>query len=197
MKRLSIALLIIAGLALAACTGASAPGGRTCQGGICVQAQVVGPVALNKPVRVIITVEAEKDIPGLEITAGVVEPSISFEEPHEEQTGKDGTRKWVKRVKDVKINTPAQLTTTIRFTQEGFFYVYGTAYDRRFGLGVTDVARVQITALGGTIYLPGTPLPITPGRLPVLTVTPGPSPTPQKPTPTSPRPTTPTRPPYP
>jgi hypothetical protein len=146
----------------------------------------VEPVDLNKPVRVIVTVETEKDVPGLEISAGVTEPSILFEELHEEEKGKDGTRKWVKQIRDTKARAPIQMTTTIRFTQEGSFYVYGTAHDRQLGLGVSDVVRVQITSLGGKVNPTPKILPGTPFLVPAATP-------PPKWTPAS----TPTRPPYP
>lgn len=186
----AIGLLITTNL-LTSCAGASAPSSKTCQTGVCVQTQVIEPVELNKPVRVIVTVETEKDVTGLEVSVGVTEPSILFDELHEEEKGKDGTRKWVKQIREAKARAPIQMTTTIRFTQEGFFYVYGTAYDRQLGLGVSDIVRVQITSLGGKVYLPGTPIPITPGPVPTL------APWMRTPSPTPIQPTTPIRPPYP
>jgi parallel beta-helix repeat protein len=135
-----------------------------------VDLELVEPIFLNEPVEVTITVETEEDILGLTIAAGSIDPTILVE----------GEHKWVV---NAKAHTPLQLSTTIRFTKEGYFNIHGSAYDPRKGSGVRDVERVRITPLGGTVNPPperepGTPAPAKRLDTPPPKATPESSPTP-------------------
>jgi hypothetical protein len=169
-KVIRICLIALMATAIAGCGGPSAPGGRRCRGGICVDLELVEPIFLNEPVEVTITVETEEDILGLTIAAGSIDPTILVE----------GEHKWVV---NAKAHTPLQLSTTIRFTKEGYFNIHGSAYDPRKGSGVRDVERVRITPLGGTVNPPperepGTPAPAKRLDTPPPKATPESSPTP-------------------
>lgn len=153
MKRL-LGLLLL-GLILSACAGVSAPGAGTCQGGMCVHLQVREPVSLNTPVVISITVQTDEQIPGLEILVPDISSSVKLE----------GERRWTR---DTPARQAIQVTSVLRFTQEGLWHIIVQAHDRRLGSVVADDARIYITRAGGTVYYSGTPIPITPGPLPTL-----------------------------
>jgi len=174
MKRLFVFFLL--SLSLTACAGIPSSSGRSCQEGICLTTQVLEPVAIDKPVQVLVTVKTEKDIPGLEIRVAVFNPTIMIEEPHQvEKTSMGTTWKWVQQISDAKAGVPIQLLTTIRFTEEGYFDVIGSAYAHGITT-VRDSVNVRITREGGKVYLSGTSIPIpgwTPGEpIPAYTLDP-------------------------
>ncbi len=153
MKRLvglMTGLLVISTLLLSACTGASAPGQGTCREGVCVRLLVAEPVLLNAPTVISVIVLTEEAIPGLEIYMAPSEPGVLVE----------GDRKWTL---DTLVSQNITVSSTWRFTQEGYFFVLAQAFDSRRGMVVGDSVRIHITRTGGIVYYSGTPLPLTPG----------------------------------
>ncbi len=147
MKRLFIFILLILGLS--ACTGASTQGGQACREGICIRVQLAEPLRLKEPVTAMITVQTDRDIPGLRISFPATERCILVE----------GEPQWI-------INTQSRKSLTInkivRFTEEGFCEVMAYAQDSLTGTVVKSYVTVHFTDKGGKVYLSGTPLPITP-----------------------------------
>ena len=88
MKKLFV--LFILALSLSACMGAPAQPAYNCGEGVCTQLQVVEPVRPNQPVTVIITVAADKDLPGLGVSL-YYDGDAEVEGPqHWEKDAKDG-----------------------------------------------------------------------------------------------------------
>ncbi len=158
-------MFVLLTLSLSGCAGALAPDLPNCGGGTCVRVQLTEPIRLNEPVPVTITVQPQEDILGLKISLATLPTNIPVE----------GDRQWTA---DAQAQQTITVRGTVRFIQEGLFYVYGQAYNPRRGGVATDSVRVLLTRVGGTIYLPGTPLPITPGLGP--TAVPGFPPTPTR-----------------
>lgn len=159
---LMVISLIVMGLLLSACAGAFAPSAGNCREGICVRISFSEPVRLNEPVKVMLTIESEKDEDELTASVG---------SSHRYATFVEGQRNWHVNTKG---HQPVQVTTSIRFTEEGFFGIIGGVVSRQ-GITVDDFVTVHVTRAGVTIYPSGTKIPITPEPLP--TITPGPSPT--------------------
>jgi len=132
-------LLLVAGLALSGCS--SAPGGGKCRHGVCIDLELAEPIGWNEPVTVTITVETEEDIQGLRVRLWFSDPDVLVE----------GEREWVV---DAKAHTPMQFSTTIRFTEEGYYSVHAGAQDFVGELLVQDAKDVRITTLGGTLNPP-------------------------------------------
>jgi len=183
MKRLLICVLLLAGLT--ACAAPSGSGAWRCgkssrTGNLCIKLTVTEPITLGQPVSVTITVNSEKDIPGLEISLGYFAPGrkVSIDEEPGLPSPKDGGVKWTA---DVQANRPLTFTRKIRLpSAEGEYNqidLYASVHELNIGMVVGDQVRIYLTREGWKVYYSGTPLPITPGPLPVYTVTPGPSPT--------------------
>lgn len=160
---LALSLLV---LNLSACVGSSAAGGQTCQEGICVNIQLSEPIRLNTPVTTLVTVQTEREVPGLKVFLPTSNRSVLVE----------GEPQWTVNAQSRKSMSANRV---IRFTEEGFFEVMAYAQDPITGTVVKSYVIVHITDAGGKIYLPGTPIPLgTPEKpIPAVTITPGPSPT--------------------
>jgi len=152
MKRVfnRVALLAVVSLALPACGPVFAPGGGKYQQGIYVKVELTEPVSFNQPVPVTITVETEKDEIGLQINMAVEAGALIEGESH-----------WVV---NTRAGQPVRVTSTVRFTREGYFEVIGGALTRE-GRHVYTHVLVYVTPAGGTVnpQVPpaGTPRPLT------------------------------------
>jgi len=98
----------------------------------------------------------------------------------------EGEREWVV---DAKAHTPMQFSTTIRFTEEGYYSVHAGAQDFVGELLVQDAKDVRITTLGGTLNPPseqelGTPELLEETLEPTYLMPSSPLPTPPSPLPT-------------
>lgn len=147
MKYLLMLTLLV--LSLSACSGASTQGGQTCQEGICIRVRLAEPIRLNESVTAMITVQTERDVPGLRIFFPAPERSILVE----------GEPQWTVNAQSRKSMTTNRV---IRFTEGGFYQVMAYAQDPLTGTVVKSYVIVHITDAGGKVYLSGTPLPITP-----------------------------------
>jgi hypothetical protein len=184
MKRLLVCILLLAGLT--ACAGQSGPGTWRCgksdeTGKLCIKLTVAEPITPGQPFSVMITVSSEKDIPGLEISLASDSSGgkISIEEEPGLPNPKEGGVRWTA---DVQANRPLTFTRKIRLSpMEGEYDLidlHAFAHVLSIGMVVQDSLTIYLTREGGKVYYSETPIPITPGPLPVYTVTPGPSPTP-------------------
>ncbi len=137
--------LAIASLLLPACQGGDVSSSeQVCQEGICVTAQLVGPILFDQPVDMIITVETDEDIPKLQVIAG----ETAATGYHEPSVIVEGEYEWT--LENVAAHTPVQRKTTVRFTAEGLRSVLYRVYDPQLGRGVFGEINVQVTSLGGT-----------------------------------------------
>ncbi len=163
-----VALLAVVNLALSACGPVFAPGGGKYQQGIWIKVELAEPVHFNQPVNVTITVETEKDESGLRIGMDVSHPDIVLVE---------GEHRWVVVT---QAGRPVQVTSTIRFTREGWYNVIGGAFASTGH--ASHSVYVHVTQAGGTVNpkhtLPAGPAPAVPYGTP-LPVTPAPTPEPQ------------------
>ncbi len=141
--------LVIAAWALVGCSNGKAPARPNCNDELCVGLQVSGPVQLNQTANVTITVQPSNDIPGLKIYLAAFPTSVAVE----------GDRQWVV---DARANQAIVLRGAVKPTQEGIFRVFAQASNPLKGGVTTDYVRVLLTNAGGTVYLAGTPLPVTP-----------------------------------
>ena len=145
--RLSVGL-ICAGLVPSSCQG-GAEDRRSCQGGVCVDIELEEPVGFDVPVKAILTVTTERDIEGLWIAIGSLDPALLVEGGEVLEDFSYWT--WKKWQVDAKAGEPIRRSTQVRFTQEGWFFVDGFAWasDTDF---IRDAVPVQMTAAGGTPY---------------------------------------------
>ena len=159
--------IVIFGILLTGCVGASVLGGTKCQQGVCINAQIGEPVKFNEPVALTITVTSERDITNLGVSLyrdpdTVVEGPQNWEPSTKNRLVWEGGASW--RV-DVKANEPSVFSRTLRFpAEERLFFIGFTASTPSFR--VEDSLRIYITRVGGTVYYSGTPIPITPGPVP-------------------------------
>jgi hypothetical protein len=167
MKSLFVFALVA--FILSACAGGPALSLPNCAEGICVKLQVVEPVRFQEPVIVIITVTTEKDIPDLGMTLYFDDVDIVVEGPQGWETDVSGGVVWKGGAGwsvAAKANIPILFTRTRRFpTREGFFLVAASASIPTRSHLATDSLYIHLTQAGGSIYLSGTPLPITPVRI--------------------------------
>lgn len=182
MKRLFVFALL--SLTLAACAGASAPGGAKCQQGVCIKAQVMEPVRGNAPVVLTLTVTSDKDMPELGVSVyhdadAIVEGPQNWEPAAKSGLVWKGGASW--KV-DAKAKQPSMFTRTIRLPpREGFFTIVVAASTPQ--VRVADSVGIYVTSAGATVYYSNTPVAITPGTavpgLPpgMVPATPQPSPT--------------------
>lgn len=147
MKRLIFLTLLV--LMLSACESSTLSDGMQCKGGFCVRVQVQEPIRFNQPVKVRINFRTNDDIPELKVYLELHQPSVLV----------DGQREWAVRT---RAQQDVVVQSTLRFTEEGLFQIFATVHDRSRGASVSHSQYVLITRAGGTVYLPGTPLPITP-----------------------------------
>ena len=161
MKHLLVLFILI--LFLFACSGPAANGRPNCNGTACVKPELEEPVLMNKPVKVTITVQSEKDIPGLKISL-IPFPisSVSVLSNTSQQWQKDGIS-WVS---DIKAKQPLTFTSQVRFDSEGRFQLYADIFSPPMA-SATDMVEIRMTSQTGKVYLLGTSIPITPGPLPM------------------------------
>jgi hypothetical protein len=176
MKRLFPCILLLVGLT--ACAGVSAPGGGNCKRGVCIKVTVAEPVRMEEPVSVTISVTADKDISDLGISMLTYPPEVAVEGPQGWETGaKEGqvSKQGASWKMTAKANQQAVFTRKVRFPpEEGLYSITVGAYTPNTGYN-SDTLTIRLTRAGGTVYLSGTSVPMTPRPLP--TITPGPSPT--------------------
>jgi hypothetical protein len=141
-------LFAVLSLVLAACTGVSAPSNPNCSKGICVKVGIDEPVRFKQTVNVKITVETEQDMSHVGVYLSSNDPSA---------VSTEGTVDWFV---DTKAHQSVTVTGKMRFIREGYVGVIGAVTTP--SVHVQDGVTVHITSDGGTIYLSGTPLPITP-----------------------------------
>ncbi len=147
MKRLVTLALVVS--SLAGCSGSLQLNRPNCGGGVCVRVRLTEPILLNQLVPVTITIESEEDIAGLKIYLATSPLNVPIE----------GDRQWTADVRAGQIIT---VQSALRFTEVGLFYIFAQALNPRIGGFAADYVRVELTLTGATIYLSGTPLPITP-----------------------------------
>src|SRR5436190_8106626 len=114
--------------------GLSAPGGTETT----VEVQLGEPILFNEPVPVTITVQTPEDIQGLEISMSSDRVAVVVE----------GEKFWTF---DALANQPIQVTSTVRFTMEGYYDVFGYAHDPHKGGTVIDYESVHLTLSGGIL----------------------------------------------
>jgi hypothetical protein len=194
-------LLALLMVVVAGCAGAPDSGRGQCNQGLCVKIEVAEPVRREESVMIRITVMAEKDIPGLQVSL-ISYPPASIEDQGRWIEG--GVRSDV----NITAKQPLILERRVRIPSEGSLKLIAGVYTPNLPY-ISDSVRIHLTSEGAQVYYEGTPVPITLGPLPTLdpvqratlealpTSTPWVTPT-LPPTPTHPRfPLTPTQEPYP
>lgn len=161
MKRLAnytSVLLLVSSVVLSICIGCSVSGSGQCEGGICVDVELTEPVYIDEPVEVTITIETNADMQGLKASLWFSDPDIAV----------DGKDEWTV---DTEAHTAVQVSTIIRFTQEGYYDVVAGVLDHS-GQMITDYVPVHITTLGGTLHPQSERGAETPAPLERLDITP-------------------------
>ena len=166
---------------LASCAAPAGPGGFRCSedNQTCVKLTVAEPIKPGQPVSVTITVTSAKAIPGLKVYLSTYPAGkVSIVEEPGLPSPKAGGVNWTT---DVQANHPLAITRKIRLSSVegeygGYAFVQLTVFVvTSVGAVIDDDLMIYVTSQGAKVYYSGTPIPFTPG--PVLTVTPGPSPT--------------------
>lgn len=151
MKQLNIPKRIIHFLLIATltiivinCNGLGQFGGpaQSPQAGIQIKIELGQSIQLNKPVPVTITLETEEDMPGMEVFLGTSGPTVEV---------LDGSGPWII---DSVAHHPTTFTTTIKFTNEGYFDITAFAKDTKTARVVQDTVFLQVTQAGATINPP-------------------------------------------
>jgi len=167
-------MCVFLAVTLMACARVSGPSGGSCNEGLCVKVTTAGSVRMGEPITVIVTVMADRDISGLQMSL-LSSPSGLIE------NDEDWKERGVRWAVDAKTNQPRVFTRRVRFSpNEGVYTLTAGAYTPNLPY-TADSISVQLTRDGGKTYLSGTSVPIpgwTPGQpAPAVTVTRGPSPT--------------------
>lgn len=140
MKAKWVVVVCLVLLALPGCSNGPRP-----PGGISVKLEMAKAPRLNEPVEVTLTVEAEEDAPGTEVGLQLAPTVIVV----------DGEGKWRA---DLKANRPATFSTTIKFTNEGYFDVRAFALCQREGQptlgGESKTVYLHVTKEEGSFGIP-------------------------------------------
>jgi len=140
MKAKWAVVLCLVLLALPGCSNGPRP-----PGGINVKLEMAKAPRLNEPVEVTLTVEAEEDAPGTEVGLQLAPTVIVV----------DGEGRWKT---DLKAKSPVTFSTTIKFTNEGYFDVRAFALCQREGQptlgGESKTVYVHVTKEEGSFGIP-------------------------------------------
>lgn len=169
----SIILLLL--LLLTAC----APGGGSgkCSKGVCVKIRSAGPIKKNSSIPIVIKAKSDKDQTDLNIiltidAGGTIEEAADKSDVVYRKNEGVVELAWKKKMQAKKEIT---ITQNVRVQGPGD-YTLSAIVILPSGSVVSDGLVFRITEEGGMEYLSDTPIP--PGTpVPLLTVTPGPSPT--------------------
>lgn len=157
-------LLFLFGFTLLASACAPLSGDASCRKGMCVKLRAVEPILFGVPLKVTISVTTDNDVPSLGVSLSsdfdvVVEGPQGWEESVRDGIVWNGGAGW--RL-STRANQTVQFVRTVRLPpREGFFLLIARA-GIPTGESVEDSLYIHLTLAGGTVYLSGTPLPITP-----------------------------------
>ncbi len=143
---------------------APSTGDTNCKNGLCVKLRAAEPIDFSKPVTVTITVTTDKAVPNLGVSLSsdygvVIDGPQGWQENVREGTVWNGGAGW--RV-STQANQTSEFVRIVRLpSREGFFLLIARA-GFPTGESVEDSLYIHLTPAGGSLYLSGTPLPITP-----------------------------------
>lgn len=168
MKRTLACILLL--LSLTACASAvSDKGDCSGNGEVCIKVRAEEPIRFGEPVIVTITVTSGKDITDLGVSLY-----------HDVDVVVEGPQSWEKDLQDaaifkggascgvaIKANHPLTFTRKLYLPpREGEVWIKAEASTQ--SLRTADTISIYVTRQGGTVYLSGTSIPITPGPLPTV-----------------------------
>ena len=173
MRRIFLVSLLLF-LLLASCTLGGNTG--TCSDGICVKIRSAGAIKKKTSIPMVIKVKTDKDLPETRITLSVY-PGGIIEDAADKTDMVSKKNEGVAEIawkKNMKAGEEITITQNIRFEEPGDYTVMTMIFGPN--IDVRDLVVLRITNEGGMEFLANTPLPPS-TQAPLITVTPGPSPT--------------------
>jgi len=183
MKRILLCILLL--VTLSACVDASVSDWSDCNEGkeLCIRVTVEEPIVIGKPINLTTVVTSKKDIQDMIVSLSYVPAQDNIV-----TVNVNGLEKLDMGLRELEISPGSAGGLVSIYAHQPLIINWQISAPKWEGLyilnarvfasssPVTDTIRLYFTEEGGQVYYAGTPIP-TDQPIPIITITPGPSPT--------------------